>query len=311
MYKPLLAACLLLFSATTFSQTLFTYGGDTVTVPQFLTAFKKNNTGTSTKEALRNYLDLYIASKLKIKEAKARGYDTLPQITSELASLREQIAPAYLKDESALNKLVDEAMTRAAKDIHLQTIFIAADHNGTNDTAAALQRAHEALKKLQLGADFTSVAKEYSDDPSAAHNGGDAGFITVFTLPYAIETILYNTPAGAVAPLYQSRRGYYILKNAGERPALGSIKIAQILIAFPPEAGATEKAHAKKLADSLYNALLKGANFGKLAARFSNDPVSAQAEGQVPPFGVGEYDAAFEKMVFALPKDGALSKPFL
>jgi peptidyl-prolyl cis-trans isomerase SurA len=84
MLKPLLAAGLLLFSATAFSQTLFTYGGDTVTVPQFLAAYSKNN-APGTKQSLRTYLDLYIASRLKIKEAKARGYDTLPQITSDLA----------------------------------------------------------------------------------------------------------------------------------------------------------------------------------------------------------------------------------
>lgn len=311
MCKTFLAACLLLFSVTAFSQTLFTYGGDTVTVPQFLSAYKKNNTGTNSKEALRNYLDLYIASKLKIKEAKARGYDTLPQIIADLAALREQIAPSYLKDEAAVTKLVDEAMVRAAKDIHLQHIFIASERDGITDTAAALQRAHGVLKKLQGGEAFTTVAKAYSADPLSKENGGDAGFITVFTLPYAIENLIYNTPVGRYAPLYGSRRGYHIFKNAGERPALGSFKIAQILIAFPPEVGAAEKARAKKLADSLYNALLKGANFGKLAARFSNDPVSAQAEGQVPPFGVGEYDAAFEKVVVALPKDGALSKPFL
>jgi peptidyl-prolyl cis-trans isomerase SurA len=311
MYKPFLAAALLLLSATAFSQTLFTYGGDTVTVPQFLAAYQKNNTGSRSKEALRNYLDLYIASKLKIKEAKARGYDTLPQIVSDLASLRDQIAPSYLKDEAAVNKLVDEARMRAAKDIHLQHIFISFDRNGVLDSVAAKQRAHEVLKKLESGQEFTVLAKEFSDDPSAKQNGGDAGFITVFTLPYAIESVIYNTPAGSIAPLYQSKKGYHIFKNAGERPAVGSIKIAQILLAFPPEADAAAKAHAKKTADSLYTALLKGANFGKLAEQFSNDPVSSQAQGQVPTFGVGEYDATFEKTVFALPKDGALSKPFL
>lgn len=311
MFKPILTACLLLVSATLFSQTLFTYGGDTVTVPQFLAAYTKNNTDSNGKEALRNYLDLYIASRLKIKEAKARGYDTLPQITADLASLREQIIPSYLRDEAAVNNLVKEAVARSAKDIHLHHIFISFERDGLADTAAALERAHGVLKKLEGGENFASVAKESSDDPSAKLSGGDAGFVTVFTLPYAIENIIYKTPVGGIAPLYVSKSGYHVFKNAGERAALGSIKAAQILIAFPPGADATFKTGAKKTADSLYNQLLKGADFGKLATQFSNDVVSAQAEGQLPLIGVGEYDAVFENAVFALPKDGDITKPFL
>ena len=311
MVKPLLTACLLLVAATGFSQTLFTYGGDTVTTPQFLAAYTKNNGDSNSKDALHNYLDLYIASRLKIKEAKARGYDTLPQIVADLASLREQIAPSYLKDEAAVNKLADEAMSRAAKDIHLQHIFISFDQEGLPDTAGALERAHAVLKKLESGEAFATVANQFSDDPSAKENNGDVGFITAFTLPYAFENVIYKTPVGALAPLYRSKNGYHIFKNAGERPALGSLRAAQILIAFPPEADAAAKTRAKKLADSLYAVVIKGGNFAKLAARSSNDVVSAQADGQIPLFGVGEYDAAFENAVFALPKNGAVSKPFV
>ena len=56
---------------------------------------------------------------------------------------------------------------------------------------------------------------------------------------------------------------------------------------------------------------MKGDDFGKLAAAYSNDVISAAANGQMQEFGVGQYDAEFEKQAFALPKDGAVSKPFL
>jgi peptidyl-prolyl cis-trans isomerase SurA len=81
------------------------------------------------------------------------------------------------------------------------------------------------------------------------------------------------------------------------------------LIAFPPEVSAEQKRSLKKLTDSIYSRLLKGDNFGKLAARFSNDYVSAQADGQIPEFGVGQYTPLFESMILSL-KDGAISKPF-
>jgi hypothetical protein len=56
--------------------------------------------------------------------------------------------------------------------------------------------------------------------------------------------------------------------------------------------------NAKKLADSLYNRILKGDDFGKLATRFSNDAISAAANGKMQEFGVGQYDATFEQQAF-------------
>ena len=51
------------------SQTLFTYGNDSVSVKEFLQAYNKNNTKAKNTQAVQQYLDLYIASRLKIKEA--------------------------------------------------------------------------------------------------------------------------------------------------------------------------------------------------------------------------------------------------
>ncbi len=55
----------------TYGQTLFTYGNETVSVQDFLKAYNKNNPETgSIKNAkeIQEYLDLYIASRLKIKK---------------------------------------------------------------------------------------------------------------------------------------------------------------------------------------------------------------------------------------------------
>ncbi len=291
------------------SQTLFTYGSDSISVTEFLNAYNKNNTTTGIDKAgMQNYLDLYIASRLKIKEAKEKGYDTLPQLVADLQGLREQIIPSYLIDDAATNKLVEEAILRSQKDIHFAHIFIATVT--PTDTIDAFNKANEALKKIKKGESFTAVAKQYSDDPAVKINGGDAGFITVFSLPYVFENLVYKTPAGKISPLYHSKTGYHIFKNMGERKALGRMKAAQILIAFPPGSDAGTKAKAKKLADSLYNQILKGADFEKLATTFSNDVVSAASNGQMQEFGVGEFEPAFENKVFALNKDGQVSKPF-
>jgi peptidyl-prolyl cis-trans isomerase SurA len=292
------------------AQTLFTYGNESVSVQEFLKAYRKNNTDPKGKQSLSTYLDLYIASRLKIKEAKARGYDTLPQLVADLENLRNQVMPSYLNDAAGTKRLIDEAFLRSQKDLHIAHIFISNTQSGLPDTAIAYDKAKAAYAKLQKGASFAEVAKEFSDDPSAQANGGDLGFITAFVLPYELENLAYNTPVGKLSPIYHSKAGYHIFKNLEERKALGRIKASQILLAFPPGADDAVKEAIKKRADSLYDRLQKGDVFGALATKFSNDVISANADGLMPEFGIGQYDPIFERTVYSL-KDGEISKPFL
>jgi peptidyl-prolyl cis-trans isomerase SurA len=313
MYKRIAAVLVLAgLVQSAHAQTLFTYGKDTVTAPEFLKAYQKNNgaAGKTGNAGLNDYLDLYISSRLKVAEARALGYDTLPQMVSDLRNLRAQILPTYLNDEAAEQRLVEEAFTRGSKDIHLAHIFIAFNRNGVVDETGAQTRAGEAVAQLAKGVSFASVARTFSDDPSVKGNGGDIGWLTVFSLPYELENLAYGTAPGKTSAAYRSKGGYHIFRNLGERRAIGRLKAAQILIAFPPDASAADKARSKKLADSLYLRLLKGDDFATLATRFSNDVVSAASGGAIPEFGVGEYESAFEAKAFALAKNGALTAPF-
>jgi len=308
--KKLIAAFGLLISFSLSAQSIFYYGNDSVTVNEFLKAYNKNKTNVRTEKAFRDYLNLYIASRLKIKEARQRGYDTLPQMVSDLENLRQQILPNYLNDKEAVNKLVEEAYTRSQKDIHLAHIFISFQQNGTIDTVAALKKLAEVQGKLKATPDFLALARQYSDDPSAKTNSGDLDWITVFNLPYALENLAYSTGVGKISQVYKSKAGYHIFKNIAERKNPGRIKALQILIANPPGADASVKEANRKLADSIYKLLLKGEDFGTLASKYSNDMVSAAANGQMQEFGVGEYEPVFQNTVYALQKT-AVSKPFL
>ncbi len=306
--KKLIAFGLLWASFSASAQTLFHYGKDSVSVNEFLKAYQKNNTGARSEKAFMDYLDLYIASRLKIAEARAKGYDTLPQIVSDLQSLRDQILPSYLTDKESKQKLVREAFSRAQKDIHLAHIFIAA--KGA-DTVEARKTLVELQAELKKGKSFAELDQKYSDDPAAKNNGGDVGYITVFNLPYELENLAYATPVGKTSMPYRSKAGYHIFKNLGERKSPGRMKAAEILLAFPPEADEATKTSVKKLADSLYNRIQKGDDFGKLALQFSNDIVSGASNGQMQEFGTGDYDPVFEKTVFAIAKDGDITPPFL
>ena len=309
-----LALVALCVTLSTYSQTLFTYGKYSADAKDFLRAYNKNNatvTGNKAK-AIQDYLELYINSRLKIQEAYERGYDTLPQIKNEVENLRAQIIENYMSDPEAINRLSKEAFQRSQKDIHVGHIFIAFNNTGgLRDTVAAYKKLNDVLARLKKGEDFLKVAEQVSDEPSAKTNKGDIGYITVFTLPYPLETIIYSTAPGKYSQPFTSKIGYHIFKNLGERKALGRIKVQQILVAFPPSADETAKKRAGVLADSIYKRLVAGDDFGKLATAFSNDYISAATGGNIPEVAVGQFDPVFEKTIWSLNKDGALSKPFV
>ncbi|HMG69201.1 MAG TPA: peptidylprolyl isomerase [Chitinophagaceae bacterium] len=296
------------------AQTLFTYGNYTADAKDFLKAYNKNNTAPAVDKtkSMRDYLDLYIASRLKIREAYNRGYDTLSQIKTDIENLRSQIVENYLNDPETSEKLLKESFQRSQKDIHVAHIYISfKNESGVADTVAAGKKINEVFEKLKKGEDFSKLAQQYSSDPGAKTNNGDLGFVTVFTLPYEFENVIYSIAPGSFSAPYKSKIGYHIFKNLGERKAVGRIKAAQILLAFQPGADDAFKKKTSLLADSLYQRLLKGDDIARLAAKFSNDYVSAASGGVMPEFGIGQYDPEFEKIVFGLKKNGEISKPFV
>ncbi|HVU58557.1 MAG TPA: peptidylprolyl isomerase [Puia sp.] len=301
----------LLCTSTLSAQTLFTYDGRGVSKDDFLKAYSKNNTNEKPSErSYRDYLELYIRYKLKVRAALDMQLDTLPNQRQDLQNFRQQVADSYLRDDASMDKLVNEAFSRGQKDIHLAHIFIALPTGGSpSDTTRAYEKALTAYNALKKGKKFSEAALLWSEDPSVKSNGGDIGYITLFTLPYELETLAYATPEGQISKPYHSKGGYHIFKNLGERRALGKMRAAQILFAFPLNATAAVKEDTRRKADSIYDLLQKGAAFALLARTYSSDNLSYQSGGEMSEFGVGRYDSAFETAAFGLSKDGAISRP--
>lgn len=285
------------------SQILFTYGNNAVTKDEFLRAYNKNKTAVSNKAmALREYLELYINFKLKVKEAKDMRIDTLATIANDLQNFRSQIEEGYLNDESRVNALIDEAFNRSQKDIHVGYLFFPFKNSDTL----------EPFKSAQLYYQLSTLEGNLHIQPSSENkiNWTDVGFITVFNLPYEFENIVYSLKPGEKSKPYHTKNGYYIFKNIAERKAVGKIKAAQILIAVAEGANNDTKTNARKLADSVYNAFAAGADFSEAAKNFSNDQLTYLSGGVMPEFGVGKFSPDFENKIFALQKDGDITPPF-
>ncbi|WP_294921451.1 peptidylprolyl isomerase [uncultured Prevotella sp.] len=90
----------------------------------------------------------------------------------------------------------------------------------------------------------------------------------------------------------------------------GLVRPSHILLMLKQNATQAEQDAAKLRADSIYTALVKGANFADLARRLSDDKGSASRGGDISWVQKGQTVKEFEGVVFAM-KKGELSKPFL
>src|SRR5665213_1850509 len=267
MKKPILLCLFTFLISFSFGQTLFTYGNHSVSKSEFLNAYNKNKTSNAdSSQAMRDYLDLYIKFKLKVQAAKDMRLDTLPSLKADLQNYRSEAQRTYLIDQNEANTLVDEAFNRSQKDIHALCYFVP----GASDTSTSYKKIYEVYRQIKNGdrRDSTVLAEVNANVPNVEKS--DLGYITVFTLPYWFENVSYSLKPGQASIPYQTKKGWYVFKNIGERHAVGKITLSQILFAVP-DGFIIPRQKTKELADSVYNVLVNGGDFAALAKQFSDD----------------------------------------
>jgi len=307
MMRILITVIGLAASFTVNSQVLFRYGSNVVTKDEFSRAYSKNNTGPSTESTVREYLDLYIKFKLKVQAAKDQKMDTLASIKNDVAGFRAQMAEQYMQKLPYRREMIEQAAERSKKRLEVSHIFI---EYGA-DSSLAKAAIDKAAGQLQQGADFAITARTVSTDPYVKATDGYIGYVSVFSLPYDLENVVYALKVGGFSKPAPGKNGWHIFKVTDIQSNNTLIKAAQILLAYAPDASQEERSLVKQKADSLYELLLKGADFGALASRNSNDKFTYQSEGVLPLFNYTDFDPAFAQTAFSLKKEGELSKPFL
>ncbi len=288
---------------------LMTIAGRDVEAGEFIRMYNKSLDPDSSFD-LNEYIEQFIAFKLKVADAIASGYDTARAFSSELNGYRAQLAQSYLTDPDIKEDLLKKAWERSLTEINASHILILTGQGPEReDSLVAYGKAMAARERLLRGESFESVAKETSDDRSVVINKGNLGYFTVFQMISQFEDAAYALTPGTISMPVRTRYGYHIIRVNDRRPAKGKVKVAHIMKTVPPGSDETAGEKAFGEINDIYEKLCKGESFSTLAKEYSDDRESAQNGGEMNWFGAGEIISEFTEAAFSLNDTGSFSEP--
>ena len=247
---------------------------ESISLDEFNNIFNKNNDNqVIDKKYLDEYIELFINFKLKVREAKELGYDTLSTFVDELEGYRKQLAKPYLRDDQFNEEMFDEALERVQYDLNASHILI--NINDENNDIALSRINNIRREIINNNISFEEAAVKYSDDKSAIENKGNLGYFTAFMMVYVFESAAYSTKVGSISQAVKTQYGYHLIKINDKRKASGKVKVAHIM--FKTGEGADKKKidESNKKIFETYNLLKNGDPFAEVAERFSEDRSTA------------------------------------
>ncbi|HCP31286.1 MAG TPA: peptidylprolyl isomerase, partial [Pseudomonas sp.] len=160
-------------------------------------------------------------------DAHAKEFMSPDQVVIDYVELKKSsfFDQAKVTDE-ALKAQYEKEIANLAEQRRAAHILIEVNDKTTDAQAKA--RADEIEQRLAKGEDFAALAKEFSQDPGSASNGGDLGFAGPGVYDPAFEQALYQLHDGQVSAPVRTEYGYHIIKLLGveapEVPSFASLK---------------------------------------------------------------------------------------
>ena len=137
-------------------------------------------------------------------------YRTPEMVKASYVELKQDVIAAEITiDESLLKERYESQILnyKTAEERRARHILLTDD-----DDAKAKQKAEAALARISAGESFEKLAKELSQDPGSAAQGGDLGFFGRGLMDKAFEDEAYRLKIGEVSPIVKSEFGYHIIK---------------------------------------------------------------------------------------------------
>lgn len=206
---------------------LMTINGKPVTKSEFEYSFHKNGNveGAVEMKTVQEYVPMFIDYKLKVAAAEAARLDTLSSFQQEFRTYRDMQLTPYMVDKQFIDSIAHLVYDNTKKNlggkdlIETSHILIQLNQKATEaDKNKAKAKADSIYEALKQGADFSDLAKQYSNDPGSAVKGGKLPMVGPGAFVKEFENAAYELKTGEISKPVLSPFGYHIIKMDNRKP---------------------------------------------------------------------------------------------
>jgi len=151
------------------------------------------------------------------------------------AIFNSTVENGYTKILTVGNELrVYKMIKKSASDSEVRASHVLVAYKGATRAKAEITRSKEAAKKeaekiltevKAKPAQFAVIAKEKSDDPSAATNSGDLGFFGRGMMTKAFEDTAFAMSVGDISNVVETEFGFHIIQLTDKKAGEGTVDV--------------------------------------------------------------------------------------
>lgn len=122
--------------------------------------------------------------------------------------------------EEDIRQFYNKKTFKREEAVRLKHILLGVDENAKPEIKEEVRHKAEGIRRtIVQGADFSELAKQFSDSVEAKEMDGDLGFIKKGYLPAELDKVAFSLQEGEVSDVVETRFGFHIVKLVTKRSA--------------------------------------------------------------------------------------------
>ncbi|WP_067095471.1 peptidylprolyl isomerase [Marinomonas atlantica] len=149
-----------------------------------------------------------------------RKANELPRLFTQAVSSQEEgtlVGPLQSNAGFHLLWVIEKRSQDVAVQQETKVSHLLLRPNEIRNNKQTRELAEQLHTRLEQGANFADLAREYSEDQGSTLQGGDLGWVTPATMVPEFEEMMNKTPVGSISKPFLSQFGWHILEVDGRR----------------------------------------------------------------------------------------------